>query len=153
MPFDRPTITPNSAHWVNSPALFKGLKGVTTALHKAEAVLIPLGVVLALCALGGGIWWASVSIGSTLKYANAGKAACAQQVNVEYLKRCVPTSDGPACALESMTRLERWYEPIAFACAQIGPMEPMVIEMANPFTYSPGVAEPPSVKPQAAHKR
>lgn len=145
MPFDRPTINPNSAHWVKSPHAFRALKAVSTAAHKAEHVLIPAGAVLAVILLAGGVFWATTSVSNTLKFAAAGKAACAQQVSVEYLKRCVPTSDGPACALESKTRLERWYEPIAFACAQIGPMEPMVIEASNPFRE--GIAPPPSPKP------
>ena len=145
MPFDRPTINPNSAHWVRSPRVFRAMHRTSRALHRAEVVLIPLGVIAAIVAIGGLAYWATTSVSNTLKYARAGKAACQQQVSVDYLKRCVPTSDGPACALESKTRLERWYEPIAFACAQIGPMEPMVIEAANPFRE--GIAPPPSVKP------
>ena len=66
---------------------------------------------------------------------------CRTRPNPNYLaKFCAIEADGDSCADESRNRLQRWHEPIDFACAQYEPdrtfrfpayREPETLEVAS----------------------
>ena len=82
-----------------------------------------------------GLLWVAVSVDiyvANKRFVEAGKAACANRPAYHYFHRCNASMDGPACTLESRTRLMEWYDPVDAACAGIGDQEPFVFKIQEP---------------------
>ena len=86
----------------------------------------------ALLALGIAImfgFWRFYEWGSTqLQYAEAGRTACAQTINVDYLAFCNAKMDGPACTLESQSRVEKYVSNIDNACVPFMAQKAFVVD-------------------------
>ena len=72
-----------------------------------------------------GFQWMS----KTLHYAEAARTICHKdRINVDYLKFCNPKVDGPACTLESMSRVNRHLASIDLECAPFQEQTVFVVE-------------------------
>ena len=74
-------------------------------------------------------WQAFQWSSQTLHYAEAARTIChKQRINVDYLKFCNPKVDGPACTLESMSRVNRHLASIDLECAPLQEQTVFVVE-------------------------
>lgn len=68
------------------------------------------------------VTWVHWDLWKDRKYVAAGKAAClADRPSYDYFAFCSPLADGPACTHESISRMQAWYDPVDYACAQFEP--------------------------------
>ena len=82
--------------------------------------------------------WRFYDWGSTqLQYAEAGRTACAQSINVSYLASCNARFDGPACTHESQTRIERYVHNIDNACIPFMEDKAFVVDDWGGSKYPP----------------
>ena len=73
--------------------------------------------------------WRFYEWGSTqLQYAEAGRTACAQTINVDYLAFCNAKMDGPACTLESQSLVEQYVSNIDNACVPFMEQKAFVVD-------------------------
>ena len=90
---------------------------------------INLLLLLAGLAVLFGVWrfytWGS----ETLHYADAARTIChKERINVDYLRFCNPKVDGPACTLESMSRVNKHLASIELECAPFQPDTVFVVD-------------------------
>lgn len=67
-------------------------------------------------------------------YYQAGKVACSQSINPDYLRVCNVQADGSACTLETITRLEALHSEVELACWKPWEVEYFVVRMGGPST-------------------
>ena len=100
--------------------------------HFINGALLALGIAILF-----GIWrfyeWGSTQ----LQYAEAGRTACAQSINVSYLASCNARFDGPACTYESQTRIERYVYNIDNACVPFMEQKAFVVDDWGGSKYPP----------------
>ena len=79
-------------------------------------------IVLGVLALAAYAVWATYYILTNRDATLIGHSvACVERPAAEYFQACNALWDGPACALESRSRMLEFYEPIDYACAKTEP--------------------------------
>ncbi len=96
-----------------------------------------LGILAVICVA----IYSSASLVANQRYIQLGKSIdCIERPSFDYFAFCSPQADGAACTLASQTRMQQFYEPIDYACAQFEPdrrfkfpvnNEPETLELAE----------------------
>lgn len=120
------------------------MKQIGYTRTRAPAVEVK-GVVwfgLFFMALIGYAVWSTAYIYSNRQHTLIGKAVdCVQRPSFEYFGFCSPQADGPACMYASQTRMQAFYDPIDFACAQFEPQRAFRFHVPSPERDTLEVAE------------